>query len=107
MNTLVALGTGAAFSYSVVATAAPRLVTAGGAHAGHAAPPVYFEAAAGIVVLVLFGKLLETGARARTSSALRALAKLQVKTARGNPVTRKVLRYQLRDLAVSRLGGGS
>ena len=69
MNTLVALGTGAAFSYSVAATVAPGLVTAGGAHAGHAAPPVYFEAAAGIVVLVLFGKLLETGARTRTSSA--------------------------------------
>src|SRR5215831_2031089 len=46
MNTLVALGTGAAFSYSAVATGAPSLVAS-----GHAHPPVYFEAAAGIVVL--------------------------------------------------------
>ncbi len=79
MNSLVALGTGAAFLYSLAATAAPSLV--GGGRGGHA-PPVYFEAAAGIVVLVLLGKTLETRARARTSTAIRALAKLQVKTAR-------------------------
>jgi Cu+-exporting ATPase len=48
----------------------------------HPAPPVYFEAAAGILILVLLGRLLETGARARTSGAIRALARLQVKTAR-------------------------
>jgi P-type Cu+ transporter len=81
MNTLVALGTGAAFTYSVAATLAPSLVgPAGAGH--HGAPPVYFEAAAGILLLVLLGKLLETGARAKTSAALRKLARLQVRTAR-------------------------
>ncbi|HEX6850402.1 MAG TPA: heavy metal translocating P-type ATPase [Candidatus Polarisedimenticolaceae bacterium] len=79
MSTLIAIGTGAAFVYSLVATVAPDLVRSPGAH--HA-PPVYFEAAAGIVLLVLVGKLLETRARARTSGALRALAGLQVKRAR-------------------------
>jgi Cu+-exporting ATPase len=79
MSTLIAIGTGSAFVYSVVATAAPDLVRAPGAR--HE-PPVYFEAAAGIVLLVLVGRLLETRARARTSGALRALAGLQVKRAR-------------------------
>ncbi len=44
-------------------------------------PPVYFEAAAGILVLLLLGKMLETGARARTSAAIRRLARLQVRSA--------------------------
>lgn len=81
MNTLVAIGTGAAFLYSLVATAAPSLVTSG-LHATHSGPPVYYEAAAGILLLVLVGKFLETRARSRTSTALRKLAKLQVKGAR-------------------------
>src|SRR5262249_45385986 len=80
MNTLVALGTGAAFVYSAVATIAPAAI----AHASpdHGGPPVYFEAASGIMILVLLGKWLETGARARTSAAVRALGKLQVRTVR-------------------------
>jgi Cu+-exporting ATPase len=81
MNTLVAIGTGAAFLYSLVATAAPALVTSG-FHPAHRAPPVYYEAAAGILLLVLVGKFLETRARTQTSTALRKLAKLQVKGAR-------------------------
>jgi Cu+-exporting ATPase len=80
MNTLVALGTGAAYAYSVVATVAPNAVIPAGGH--HTMPPVYFEAAAAIVILVLVGRLLETGARARTSAAIRAMARLQVRTAR-------------------------
>ena len=80
MNTLVALGTGAAFVYSAVATIAPGAVASVSSH--HDGPPVYFEAAAGILILVLLGKWLETGARAKTSAAVRALGKLQVKTVR-------------------------
>jgi Cu+-exporting ATPase len=86
MNTLVALGTGAAFVYSLAATVAPGAVTTA-AHGAHAAPPVYYEAAAGILLLVLFGKFLETRARSQSSSAIRKLARLQVKSAkvlRGN-----------------------
>jgi Cu+-exporting ATPase len=81
MNTLVAIGTGAAFLYSLVATAAPSLVTSD-LHSSRHSPPVYYEAAAGIFLLVLVGKFLETRARSRTSAALRKLAKLQVKGAR-------------------------
>ena len=81
MNVLVALGTGAAYLYSVVATLDPARVAVG-APAHHGGPPVYFEAAAGILILVLLGKLLETGARARTSTAIRKLARLQVRSAR-------------------------
>ncbi len=81
MSSLIALGTGAAYVYSLIATLRPGLIAAGIAHRA-AMPPVYFEAAVGILVLVLLGKLLETGARARTSLALRALARLQVPSAR-------------------------
>ena len=81
MNVLVALGTGAAYLYSLVATIGPTWVAPRPAE-NQAMPPVYFEAAAGILLLVLFGKMLETGARARTSSAIRKLARLQVRSAR-------------------------
>jgi len=81
MNSLIALGTGAAYLYSLIATIDPSLVAPRTAE-HHAMPPVYFEAAAGILVLVLLGKMLETGARARTSSAIRKLAHLQVRSAR-------------------------
>jgi P-type Cu2+ transporter len=81
MNSLIALGTGAAYAYSLAATVDPALVIPPGA-GSHAMPPVYFEAATGIVILVLLGKLLETGARARTGTAIRKLARLQVSSAR-------------------------
>ena len=83
MNTLIAVGTGSAFLYSVAATAAPALVTgshAPGGAASHA--PVYFETAAAIITLILLGRMLEARARGRTSSAIRSLLKLQSKTAR-------------------------
>jgi Cu+-exporting ATPase len=77
MNTLVAVGTGAAFVYSLVATVAPGLFT------GHGlAPNVYYEAVIIIVALVLTGHAFEARAKRRTSAALRSLAKLQPKTAR-------------------------
>ena len=81
MNSLVAIGTGAAYLYSLVATVAPKLIAAG-SPGHHAMPPVYFEAAAGILILLLLGKMLETGARARTSGAIRRLARMQVRSAR-------------------------
>jgi Cu+-exporting ATPase len=81
MFTLVAIGTGAAFLYSVVATFAPGLFPA--AFRGHdGAVPVYFEAAAVIVVLVLLGQILELRARDATGGAIRALLRLTPKTAR-------------------------
>ena len=75
MNSLVALGTGAAYGYSVVATFLPGLLPAG-------LRAVYFEAAAVIIVLILLGRLLEARAKGRTGAAIRALLGLQVKTAR-------------------------
>ena len=93
MNTLIATGTGAAFLYSAVATVAPASVasaggaavhemTAAGVHANAGAVPVYFEAAAVIVALILLGRLLEARARGRTSEAVRRLVGLQPRTAR-------------------------
>jgi Cu+-exporting ATPase len=79
MFTLIALGTGAAYGYSVVATAAPGLFPAG--VRGHdGAVPIYFEAAAVITTLVLLGQVLELRARFRTSAALRALLDLSPPT---------------------------
>ena len=81
MFTLIAMGTGVAYVYSLVATLAPRaLPHAFQAHGG--AAPVYFEAAAVITALVLLGQVLELRARSRTSSAIRALLGLAPKTAR-------------------------
>ncbi len=81
MFTLIAMGTGVAYSYSVVATFAPGIFPA--AFRGpHGAPAVYFEAASMITVLVLVGQVLELRARAATSGAIRALLDLAPKTAR-------------------------
>jgi P-type Cu+ transporter len=81
MFTLIALGTGVAWAYSVVATLAPGVFPAGfRGHDGSVA--VYFEAAAVITVLVLLGQVLELRARERTSGAIRALLDLAPKTAR-------------------------
>ena len=83
MNTLIAVGTGAAFAYSVVATIAPAAVSADPLVIARLAPaPVYFETAVVIIVLVLLGKLLEARARGRTSEAIRRLIGLQPRTAR-------------------------
>jgi len=81
MFTLIALGTGAAYAYSLLAALAPGLFPA--AFRGHGgAVAVYFEAAAVIVTLVLLGQVFELRARARTGAALRALLGLAPKTAR-------------------------
>ncbi|HUQ19821.1 MAG TPA: cation transporter, partial [Gemmatimonadaceae bacterium] len=80
MNTLIALGTGAAFVYSVAATISPSLFVQERIHG--AMVPVYFEAASVIITLVLLGRMLEARAKGRTSEAIQRLVKLQAKTAR-------------------------
>jgi P-type Cu+ transporter len=80
MFTLIAIGTGTAFLYSLVATVAPGLFPTSMADA-HGLIPVYYEAAAIIVALVLVGQVLELRARERTGGALRALLDLAPKTA--------------------------
>lgn len=95
MNTLIALGTGAAFSYSAWASA-------------FGAGDVYFEAAAVITVLVLLGRILESQARGRASAAIRALIGLQPPTARvirdGHEIEMPVSDVQAGDLVVVRPG---
>ena len=81
MFTLIAMGTGVAWTYSVLATIAPGLFPTA-VRAGHGTVPVYFEAAAVITVLVLLGQVLELKARERTSGAIRALLQLAPKQAR-------------------------
>ena len=91
MNTLIAVGTGAAYVYSIAATVAPSLFAA--ATAGQSmtamsgAPrgpmvPVYFEAASVIIALILLGRLLESRAKGQTGEAIRRLIGMQAKTAR-------------------------
>ncbi len=81
MFTLIAMGTGAAYGYSTLATVAPTLLPSSfRLHDGSIA--VYFEAAAIITLLVLLGQVLELRARSQTSSAIRALLRLAPKTAR-------------------------
>ncbi|MGD9766643.1 MAG: heavy metal translocating P-type ATPase [Pseudolabrys sp.] len=81
MFTLIAMGTGVAYAYSVVATLAPDLFPHTG-HGEHGAVAVYFESAAVITTLVLVGQILELRARDATSGALKALLDLAPKTAR-------------------------
>ena len=80
MFSLIALGIGAAFLYSLAATFAPGVIPANLQQDG--VIPVYYEAAAVITVLVLLGQVLELRARERTGGAIRALLKLAPKTAR-------------------------
>jgi Cu+-exporting ATPase len=80
MFTLIAVGTGAAYLYSVLATLAPALIPV--SFRVHGMVPVYFEAAAVITALVLLGQVLELSARARTGGAIRALLGLTPKSAR-------------------------
>ncbi len=75
MNSLVSVGTAAAYGYSVVATFVPEVLPQGTAN-------VYFEAAAVIVSLILLGRTLEARAKGRTSQAIKRLVGLQAKTAR-------------------------
>ena len=91
MNTLIAVGTGAAYLYSVAATLFPqifaktsvgRMPGMSGAAAEGTMVPVYFEAAGVIIALILLGRMLEARAKGQTGEAIRRLLRLQPKTAR-------------------------
>jgi Cu+-exporting ATPase len=77
MNTLIAVGTSAAYLYSVTATLFPSVFAQAGIE-----PKVYFDTSSVIIVLILFGRLLEARAKGQTSEAIRKLVGLQPKTAR-------------------------
>ena len=85
MNTLIAVGTGAAFLYSVLATAVPGFFLRRGLQ-----PDVYYEAVILIIALILTGNALEARAKSRTSAALRGLIALQPKTARVSRGTEEI-----------------
>ena len=103
MNTLIAIGTGAAFIYSVAATFAPGLFAADGAR-----PDVYYEAVILIIALVLLGNTMEARAKRNTTRALRQLAKLQPSTARvrrnGQDVDIAIAEVRSGDLVIVRPG---
>ena len=103
MNSLVALGTGAAFAYSLVATVAPGVFIASGV-----APDVYYEAVLFIIALVLVGRALEARATHQTVRAIGRLVELQPATARvrvhGVEVDRPMADVALGDLVVVRPG---
>lgn len=77
MNTLISIGTFAAYIYSVIATFSPSLFERGGL-----TPDVYYDTSATIITLILLGRLLEAKAKGRTSEAIKRLMRLQPKTAR-------------------------
>jgi Cu+-exporting ATPase len=111
MNTLIALGTGAAYVYSLVVIVFPGFFAAQSTargNAGQMMPPVYFEAAAVIIALVLLGRMLESKARGNTSEAIRRLIGLQAKTAKvmrdGREVETPIGDVQAGDVVVVRPG---
>ena len=101
MNTLVVMGTSAAYLYSAGAALAPQLFAAGRAD-------VYFDTSALIITLILLGRLLEARAKGRTNEAIRKLAGLQAKTARvvrdGEEVDVPVEDVEVGDIVVVRPG---
>ncbi len=103
MNTLVVLGTSAAYLYSAVATVAPGLFAGAGGRAD-----VYFDTSALIITLILLGRLLEMRAKGRTNEAIKKLAGLQAKTARivrgGEEVDVPVEDVEIGDVVVVRPG---
>jgi P-type Cu+ transporter len=104
MNTLVAVGTTAAYLYSLVATFAPRLLATG----DMAMPEVYYDTAAVIIALILLGRYLEARARGQASDAIRRLLGLRARTARvvrdGAEVDVPVETVAVGDLVVVRPG---
>jgi|Deesub1362A_J573_1020465.scaffolds.fasta_scaffold01106_2 Cu+-exporting ATPase len=103
MNTLIAVGTSAAYIYSVTATFFPSLFEIKGYTA-----EVYFDTAAAIIVLILLGRLLEARARGQTSEAIKKLMGLQAKTARvireGREIDIPVEEVEIGDIVVVRPG---
>jgi Cu+-exporting ATPase len=103
MNTLIAVGTGAAYLYSLTATFFPRVFVAAGRTAD-----VYYEAVSAIIALILLGRLLEARAKGRTSEAIRRLAGLRAKTAHvvreGKEIEIAVEAVAVGDLLISKPG---
>ncbi|UOQ99037.1 heavy metal translocating P-type ATPase [Hymenobacter sp. 5317J-9] len=104
MDTLIAVGTGAAFLYSVAATVAPGFFMRHGL-----IPEVYYDTTATIIALILLGKLLELRAKTQTSAAIRGLMGLQAKTARvvrpgGQEMDVPIEQVQLGDVVLVRPG---
>ncbi|MEL7225459.1 MAG: heavy metal translocating P-type ATPase, partial [Cyanobacteria bacterium J06576_12] len=103
MNTLVALGTGAAYAYSLFVTLFPTLLTSQGL-----APDVYYEAAVVIIALLLLGRYLENRAKGQTSDAIRQLMGLRANTARvirhGEDVDLSIAAVVVGDIVVVRPG---
>jgi len=109
MDTLIAVGTGAAFLYSLAATVAPGFFTSRGLVA-----EVYYDTTATIIALILLGKVLELRAKTQTSAAMKALMGLQAKTARvvrpagasadGAEIDVPIEQVQLGDVVVVRPG---
>lgn len=103
MDTLVALGTGAAYAYSLFATVFPSFFVAQGLQ-----PDVYYEAAVVIIALILVGRWLENRAKGQTSEAIRKLIGLQAKTARlirnGQEIDVPIEQVQIGDVILVRPG---
>ncbi len=103
MDTLIALGTGAAFLYSIAVTFNPSFFIAQGLK-----PEVYYEAAVIVITLILLGKLLENRAKGETSEAIRKLMGLQPKTARllrhGQEIDVPIAEVQIGDVVLVRPG---
>ncbi|MEO0396405.1 MAG: heavy metal translocating P-type ATPase [Cyanobacteria bacterium P01_A01_bin.137] len=103
MNTLVALGTGAAYTYSIFVTLFPKILADQGL-----SPDVYYEAAVVIIALLLLGRYLENRARGQTSDAIRQLMGLQPNTARvirqGNETDLAIEAVVVGDIVVVRPG---
>ncbi|MBX0293182.1 heavy metal translocating P-type ATPase [Hymenobacter sp. HSC-4F20] len=104
MDTLIAVGTGAAFLYSLAATVVPEFFTRRGLM-----PEVYYDTTATIIALILLGKVLELRAKTQTSAAIRTLMGLQAKTARvvrpgGQEADIPIEQVQLGDIVVVRPG---
>ena len=104
MDTLIAVGTGAAFLYSLAATVGPGFFMRHGL-----LPEVYYDTTATIIALILVGKVMEMRAKTQTSAAMKALIGLQAKTARvvrpgGLEVDIPIEQVQLNDLVVVRPG---
>ncbi len=103
MNTLIAVGTSAAYLYSVVATFFPSVFALKGY-----SPEVYFDTAATIVVLILLGRLFEARAKGQTSEAIKKLIGLQAKTARvlrdGSETDIPIEEVEIGDIVIVRPG---
>ncbi len=108
MNTLIALGTSAAYFYSLVATVFPQIFISAQALNSQTMPHVYYESSATIITLILLGRLLENRARGKTSEAIRKLIGLQAKTARvirrGQEIDIPIQAVRVGDVVVVRPG---